>query len=119
MDVRSNLSMAAVAVAASLVFASSASAQQGPITIQGVAPPNIQIERVPYWDLNLATRYGERALQWRVSHAVDRVCLRDVGGRDYINQDYNQCTWGAWRGAQPQMNAAVYRARQLAYFGGY
>lgn len=122
MTIRLTLARAAVlaGAAAPLVFAGSpASAQVGPITVQGIAPSYIRIERVPYWDLNLATRAGAQALHLRVSHAVERVCLYDRGSWYGLSQpDYNQCTWGAWRGARPQMASAIYRARQFGYYRG-
>lgn len=107
--------------AASVVFLSPpAFAQQGVIYIQAVPPANLRIERVGYGDLNLATRAGERALDSRVSRAVENVCLYDQG-RWYglSDPDYTYCTWGAWRRARPQMMGAVYRARQLAYYRRY
>ena len=113
--------MAALAgVAAVLIFtAPPAQAQQDQIIVR--APEaNVRGERVPYYDLNLATRAGERSLQRRVGGAVERVCLYDAG-RWYglAVPDYTQCASSAWRGARPQIIGAVYRARLQAYGSGY
>lgn len=105
------------ATAASFGFLSlPALAQQGVIYVQTAPPENLRVERVGYADLNLATRAGERALDSRVTRAVEHVCLYDQN-RWYglAEPDYNYCTWGAWRRARPQMMGAVYRARSLYY----
>lgn len=97
-----------------------ASAQEGPIVVQGVPVPNLRIERVSFYDLNLATRAGEQTLMRRVSQAIERVCLRD-NGRWYgmSEPNYNQCTSGAWARARPQMIGAISRARAAAYYAYY
>lgn len=105
-------------VAASLVPGSTpAMAQESTaqIIVQGPTA-NIRGERVPYYDLNLATRAGEQALYRRVSNAVEHVCLHDEGRWYGMTQpDFIGCTEGAWRSARPQMVGAIFRARQLAY----
>ena len=102
--------------AASFIFAAAPALAQ-PATIYVQAPPNLRVERVSYWDLNLASRYGEQALRRRVDQAVRDVCLEDRGRWYGLSEpDYNQCIWGAWHRARPQMIGAVYRARQLAYY---
>jgi UrcA family protein len=114
-----NMAVALAGMAGILIFAGPpAQAQDGQIIVQ--APPaNVRGERVSYYDLNLATRAGERTLHRRVGGAVERVCLYDEG-RWYglAVPDYNQCANRAWRGARPQMIGAVYRAR-MAYGGRY
>lgn len=99
-------------VAASIVFAGSAAlAQDGQIIVQAPAA-DVRIERVSYYDLNLATRAGEQTLERRVGGAVERVCLYDEG-RWYglAVPDYTYCAERAWSGARPQIVGAVYRAR--------
>lgn len=106
--------------AAFLIFAGpAAQAQVGQIIVQAPTA-DVRTERVSYYDLNLATRAGERRLEHRVGGAVERVCLHDQG-RWYgmAVPDYNQCADRAWRGARPQMIGAVYRARLHAYGRGY
>lgn len=111
-------------VAASLVLTgSSALAQQSLIVV--TAPPPayprvLTVQRVGYWDLNLATPAGAEILASRVGRAVETVCLRDQG-RWYGLSDpgYLHCTAAAWQRARPQMAEAIYEARQLAYNAGY
>ena len=103
-----------------LVFAASAAtAKDGQIVV--FAPgPDTRIERVGYYDLNLATRFGEQTLYRRVGGAVERVCLYDKGRWYGLSvPDYNQCAERSWRGARPQLVGAVYRARLQAYGSGY
>lgn len=109
-----------VGVAAVLIFAGPpAQAQDGQIIVQAPSA-NVRGERVSYYDLNLATRAGERSLKRRVGGAVERVCLYDEGvWYGLAVPDYNQCANRAWSGARPQMIGAVYRARMLAYGTGY
>jgi len=107
-------------VAISLAFAGSAAmAQDGQLVVYGPGR-DTRFEHVGYYDLNLATRAGERTLYRRVNHAVERVCLHDPG-RWYglAVPDYTQCTARSWRGARPQVIGAVYRARMQAYGYGY
>jgi len=121
MVTRLNRRIAAVVAgaAASLIFAGSAAyAQVEQIIVQGPAA-NVRGERVAYGDLNLATRSGEWTLQRRVTGAVQRVCLYDEGSwYGLAVPGYTTCSERAWRGARPQMNGAVYRAR-LAANGRY
>lgn len=109
------------AIAASAIFLSApASAQTAPIVVSTAPPAYLNIQRVGYADLNLATYSGQRMLLHRVSRAVDRVCLYAPGERFALAEpDFNTCTWGAWKRAEPQMANAVFRARQLAYYRGY
>jgi UrcA family protein len=106
--------------ASSLFAAVPASAQQGVITIEAPLPPNLRVERVGYWDLNLASPAGVQTLHRRVGGAVERVCLYDphrwYGASD---PDYNYCKTGSWRRARPQIAAAIYQARAMAYGSPY
>ena len=119
---RLNRRMAAVlaGVAASLVFGSpTALAQDSQIIVQAPAS-DVRIERIGYYDLNLATRAGEQALQRRVNGAVQRVCLYDEGRWYGLTvPGYNNCTERAWRGVRPQVIGAVFRARLAAYGRGF
>jgi UrcA family protein len=112
------LSAAALAgVAASTMFLGARASAQ--IVVHAPAR-DVRIERVGYYDLNLASRAGEQILYRRVNGAVQRVCLYD-DGRWYglTEPGYNSCAAGAWRGARPQMIGAVYRARLQTYGRGY
>ena len=121
MPFKGRIAAVLAATAASFAFLTPpALAQQGTIYIQTVPPENLRIEHVGYADLNLATRAGERALDSRVSRAVEHVCLYDQNRWYGLGDpDYTYCTWGAWRRARPQMMGAVYRARRLAYYRRY
>jgi UrcA family protein len=114
------LTAALAGVALSLIVTgSAATAQDGQIIVTGPGP-DTRIERVGYYDLNLASRVGEQILYRRVGASVERVCLYDRG-RWYglAVPDYNQCADRSWRGARPQVVGAVYRARMQAYGRGY
>lgn len=71
--------------------------------------------RVTYADLNLASAVGERALNRRVSFAVQDVCGEAVGQSDIWMMHY--CSVDAWKGARPQIATAVQRAREMAFTG--
>ena len=105
-------------VASFVVVSAPAWAQEGVILVQTPLPSNTMLERVAYGDLNLLTRAGYDALQLRVGHAVEHVCLYDQG-RWYGmgDPDYTHCTSRAWDRARPQMAAA--RAHQAYYYNAY
>jgi len=108
------------AAAASFAISPPASAQQGVIYVQTAPPAYMNIERVSYGDLNLASRAGEQSLNRRVGRAVERVCLYDpVRWYGLAEPDYNYCKEGAWQRARPQVIGAVYRARMSAYGRSY
>src|SRR4029453_8763940 len=114
------IAAAAASVAASLIVTGApATAQQGAIIVQGYGP-DTRVERIGYYDLNLATRYGEQTLYRRVGGAVERVCLYDKG-RWYglAVPDYNQCAERSWRGARPQVIGAAYSAPRPGDGRGY
>lgn len=108
-------------LASSFAFLSApASAQYGAIVVQGTPAPNVRIERVAYGDLNLATRAGAQALQMRIGHAVEDVCLYDQHRWYGLSEPaYTQCAASAWRRARPQMEGAIYRARRYAAYYRY
>ena len=118
---KSRIAGAFAGIAGFLVFLSSpAPAQQAVIVVQSTPPAYMNIERVPYADLNLLTRAGTESLHRRVSRAVERVCLYDNGRWYGLGEpDFKQCTWRAWNGARPQMAGAIYRAREVAYYPRY
>ena len=118
---KSRIAGAFAGIAGFLVFLSSpAPAQQAVIVVQSTPPAYMNIERVPYAELNLLTRAGTESLHRRVSRAVERVCLYDNGRWYGLGEpDFNQCTWRAWNGARPQMAGAIYRAREVAYYPRY
>lgn len=74
--------------------------------------------RVTYRDLNLASAPGERTLAKRVGHAVSRLCFDPAGGSRGDLHEAGVCRSAAWDGAQPQIDRAVRRAREIAANGG-
>jgi UrcA family protein len=88
-------------------------AQDRPVVVYG-EPLAVNIERVPYGDLNLQASTGRKTLYGRVGRAVRNVCNFDMTG---ISSDYRVCSAGAWKGARPQINAAMARSSQLASRG--
>ena len=114
------MSVALAGVAASFAIGGSPASAQGVITVVSPPIPNLRVQRVSYWDLNLASRAGEQTLHRRVGNAVENVCLYDEGRWYGLSApDYNHCASRAWNRARPQVIGAVYRARQLAYYRGY
>jgi UrcA family protein len=61
-------------------------------------------ERVPFGDLSLATRDGQRTLYRRVRYAVNRVCPQ---GANLWTYDVSGCRDFAWYGAKPQIDRAI------------
>ncbi|MDP9422106.1 MAG: UrcA family protein [Pseudomonadota bacterium] len=102
-----------VCAIASISGATQAPAQNGPVVVYG-EPSAVNTERVPYGDLNLQAATGRRTLYGRVGRAVRNVC--DFGA-DSMSSDYRVCSAGAWKGARPQIDAAMAKATQLALHG--
>ena len=104
-------------VAASLLFAASASAgQQGPVVVYGNLS-NVRTERVTYADLDLADRSHQKKLNLRVTGAVKRVCLFENNRSGLQDMGYYNCAGEAWDGAEPQIAQAIQRARDIAMTG--
>jgi UrcA family protein len=96
-----------------LVGATTTQAQNRPVVVYG-EPQQANTERVPYGDLDLAVSADRRALYSRVGSAVRNVCNFDAIG---IAADYRTCAGLAWKGARPQIDAALARSDQLAASG--
>jgi UrcA family protein len=88
-------------------------AQTRPVVVYG-APQQVNIERVPYGDLNLAASADRNTLYSRVGSAVRNVCNFDSTG---IASDYRTCAGLAWKDARPQIDSALAKAEQLAANG--
>lgn len=95
-----------------LVTAATAQAQDRPVVVY--AQPNLNIERVPYGDLNLAASADRKTLYGRVGNAVRNVCNFDSTG---IATDYRSCASVAWGDARPQIDKALAQADHLASLG--
>ena len=96
---------------ASALGAAQPPAQNRPVIIYG---ERVNIERVPYGDLNLQASAGRSTLYGRVGRAVRHVCDFGTIG---MSSDYRVCSTGAWKGARPQINAAMAKSSQLALKG--
>lgn len=79
-----------------------------------VVKPDLDVPtaRVFYGDLNLASLAGEQTLNRRVQGAVRRVCGAHIDPMPYMD-----CRSFAWRGARPQVERALARARDIAATG--
>lgn len=96
-----------------LVGATTTQAQDRPVVVYGETQP-VATEHVPYGDLNLAASADRKTLYGRVGSAVRNVCNFDEKG---IAADYRTCAGLAWKGARPQIDAALAKADQLALNG--
>ena len=88
-------------------------AQDRPVVVYGESQ-SVNVERVPYGDLNLAGTADRKTLYGRVGKAVRKVCNFDEAG---IASDYRVCRAGAWKDARPQIDQAIARSDQLALKG--
>lgn len=102
-------------VTASLLVGATTSqaAQDRPVVVYG-EPQQVNTERVPYGDLNLAGPADRKILYTRVGSAVRNVCEFDSLG---ISSDYRTCSAGAWKGARPQIARVLAQGEQLALGG--
>jgi UrcA family protein len=96
--------------------ASPVGARPNPVTVTGSVSDVVR-HMVDYRDLNLASADGERAFVQRVKFAVNDVCLEAIGGRVGYLKPTLACQAATWRGAQPQVERAVQRARDIAANG--
>ena len=97
-----------------LVAAATAQAAQDHRPVVVYAQPNLNIERVPYGDLNLAASSDRKTLFGRVGSAVRNVCNFDSTG---VATDYRTCASLAWADARPQIDRALEKADHLASLG--
>ena len=95
-------------------FASTALAKSQPVI---VTAHNIDVpqERVTYRDLNLMTHEGIGILRARITRASVNVCV----GTDFTPQEpvVQSCAKHASQNAEPQMQTAIERAREIALTG--
>ena len=85
-------------------------AQDSPVVVYG-DPQAVNIERVPYGDLNLAAAADRKTLYGRVGNAVRNVCNFDSAG---ISSDYRTCAGLSWKDARPQIDQALAKSGALA-----
>jgi UrcA family protein len=96
-------------------------AKQEPVVVTATTT-EVPIRHVSYRDLNLARSEGEQSLIRRVKYAVKDVCIESSGGEEMPRASANRlkmnnCRGHAWAGAQPQVDRAIQRAKEIAYNG--
>ena len=105
---------ALIAVAA----ATPAFSRSAPVFV--TASADTVVRHVNYADLNLASFDGQRTLDHRVGTAVTDLCGEAIGGNDggtKYKLSMMHCSAEAWNSAQPQIDRAVQRARDIAATG--
>lgn len=115
-NLRSTVAFASMLAASLPLAAPSALAQGSPVVVYA-QPSDVRTERVPYSDLNLTDKAGQRTLVHRVSGAVKNVCLFQPGIAGFADRGYSRCADYAWKGARPQMTRAIARAQEIAANG--
>jgi UrcA family protein len=111
------LAACAVTLAGLAIAVPAVAKDQKPVVVTGPEPDEQMVRRlVSYRDLNLATAAGESVLVKRVGYAVREVCYEAVEERANLSLTV-ACRGDSWRGAKPQIDRAVLRARQMATNG--
>jgi UrcA family protein len=100
------------------IIGSPAVAKSRPILVNAPAE-EIITRSVSYADLNLAAPAGERSLMYRVGSAVNGLCNEVAGGdSSFISSlTVTRCVSATWQQAQPQVDIALQRAREIAATG--
>lgn len=93
-------------------MSAAATAQEVTVVTDRADEPEYLTERVTYDDLKLETRDGQHVLNRRVRRASVNVCKPVLG-----TQANGICRNYAWRGAKPQIDLAVTRAKEIALTG--
>jgi UrcA family protein len=93
-----------------------AMAKSQPIVVTAV-PEDVPVRFVSYSDLNLARAADEKMLVRRVRSATYDVCTESVPDGTAVTSAFLACRTHAWRGASPQIERAVTRAREIAANG--
>ncbi|HET7083347.1 MAG TPA: UrcA family protein [Rhizomicrobium sp.] len=71
---------------------------------------------VPSADLNLASRSGQTAMQFRIARAIDQVCGSAHSRNTADAQAYATCSKSARAGATAQYDAMVAKAQSNTQF---
>ena len=115
MDVRRISCMAAATFVGSLLIISATSPahSQPPLVVQGHHYIDPETQRVVnYGDLDLANAPGQNRLVRRVAYAVNNLCDGDRSWSTLrVNVDRRGCSTAAWGSANPQIAAAIERAK--------
>ena len=93
-----------------------AMAKQQPIVVTATTG-DVPVRYVSYRDLDLTSAKDEKLLVRRVRNATYDVCTESVPDGTAINSAFLACRTHAWRGASPQIDRAVTRARDIAVNG--
>ena len=95
-------------VAGSLIVPLAAATGQdnAPIIVQG-PQGDVRGERVPYGDLNLASREGQKQLHARVDAAVRKVCGVKLTPDLVEHRAVRSCRAEAFESARPQVEQAL------------
>lgn len=107
----------AIAATALLAAGPAFASQNQPVVVYAEPSADVRTVHISYADLDLSTAKGERQLSSRVTGAVEDVCLFGVDGPRLQSSAYYQCAGQAWSDAQPQIDRAIARARDIASNG--
>jgi len=99
-----------LALGLALAAPAPATAQDIPTVIAEM--DDVVTTRVPYGDLNLASSDGQKTLDRRVFAATRKVCVYERGSAAGLGE--RACRRDAYERAQPQIAAAIERARNSA-----
>jgi UrcA family protein len=116
-DKLTSLLAACAVTALGLAIAAPAVAAPSPVVVTGRVIDNIPIRYVSYRDLNLAQDEGQLTLVSRVKYAVKDVCAESMAGDTFLRVAMSDCRGESWQRAEPQINRAVQRARDIAANG--
>ena len=111
-------SLFAASAITAAVFAATApaGAKERPIVVTA-SEEAIPVRYVSYRDLNLARAQDQRLLVKRVRYAAKGVCADSIPGSLGYEAHFVACRSQALDGAQPQIDRAVARARDIAANG--
>ena len=102
--------------AATFTATAPAIAQERPVIVYGEGQ-SMRTERIAFADLALDSVSGRKSLQQRVDGAIERVCDREVGRDGLQLRGYYACANQARADAEPQIELAVQRTKEMALFG--
>ncbi len=113
---RRNIKLLVAAVVVGTVAASPAMSRPRDVIVTG-SSSDLVSRTVDLRGLNLASEGGEHTLNRRVQGAVNKLCLDVVGHHLGYMEPMASCHAQSWSSAQPQVNRAIARARDIAAKG--
>lgn len=99
-----------------VLFAAPAAAQSRQLVVTAPSEDVLPKREVKYADLNLTAKTHQATLARRVRAAVRDVCEESYGRMPPHHRD-QECRATAWNGAEPQIDRAIQRARDIAMTG--